>query len=59
MKLFNSIQLTLLFALMPFLCQWVQGANFYAHSIVFWVLVLGYVASFGGIVYAVHTSFDD
>lgn len=58
MKIFNSIQLTLLFSCYPFICQWVHGSNFYAHMILFWVLVLGYVASFCGMTYVVYNSMD-
>lgn len=59
MKFFNSIQLTLLFCVFPYGIQWVYNSNFYGSSVLFWILVLGYIASFFGIVYAVYSSFDD
>lgn len=54
MRIFNSIQLTVLFAIYPFVANWVKDAAFYGHTVLFWVLVVGYVFSFWGIAYAVH-----
>lgn len=53
MRLFNAFQLVLGFALFPFGIQWVKDATFYAHDMIFWVLCVSYVVSFGMMVYAV------
>lgn len=58
LKIFNSIQLVSLFAAMPFITQWVKDANFYAHNILFWVLIIGYLISFGVFVSIVSDSLD-
>ena len=54
MRFFNSIQITVLFAIYPFITNWVRTAEFYGHLVMFWVLVVGYVFSFWGIAYAGH-----
>lgn len=58
MRLFNSIQLTVLFCIYPFICQWVKSTSFYAHNILFWILVIGYVLSFIGMAYAVYEALE-
>ena len=57
MRGFNSVQIVLLFALMPFLMSWVLSATFYAHTVVFWIMVVAYVISFFSMVYAVYDTF--
>ena len=58
MKLFNSIQLVVLFMIYPFVLQWVLGAAFYGSLVLFWALVVGYVFSAWGMIFAVYESFD-
>jgi hypothetical protein len=36
-KGFNALQLTVLFAVWPFLCQWVKTAEFAMSGAVFWI----------------------
>lgn len=50
MFMFNAFQLVLLFAAGPFLITYVKDATFYAHSVLFWVLLVGYVIGFGALV---------
>lgn len=47
MFLFNAIQITALFALLPFAVQWVSEATFKGAGAAFWVLIAGYLVSFG------------
>lgn len=47
MRLFNSFQITVLFALLPFIIQWVSEASFRGHNAAFWALVVTYVVAFG------------
>lgn len=54
MRIFNSIQLTVLFCIYPFVTQWVHKASFYGHNVLFWILCVGYVFSFWGMAYAVY-----
>jgi hypothetical protein len=49
MALFNGLQMVLLFAAGPFLITYVKDASFYAHTPLFWVLVVGYLIGFGGL----------
>jgi hypothetical protein len=58
LKWFNSFQLTTLFAAAPFGIEWVKGAEFYGHSVLFWVLIVAYVVGFFAMTYAVQESFD-
>lgn len=37
MKIFNSFQITVLFAILPFIIQWCSEATFKGHSAAFWV----------------------
>lgn len=53
MRIFNAVQIVVLYSLYPFLVQWLYTADFYAVKAAFWVALLGYIASFGGMVYAV------
>jgi hypothetical protein len=50
MKHFNAFQLVGLFAAGPFLVQFVSNADFYAHMVLFWVLLVGYIVGFGSLV---------
>ena len=54
MRTFNSIQITVLFAIYPFVANWVRTAEFYGHAVLFWVLVVGYVFSFAAMAFAVY-----
>jgi hypothetical protein len=58
MKAFNALQVTALFASWPFLCQWVKDAEFYANTIVFWIMVVTYGVGFILMVMSVFSSFD-
>jgi len=58
MKLFNSIQLVVLFMIYPFVLQWVLGCIFYGATVLFWALVIGYIFSGIGMVVAVYESFE-
>jgi len=58
MRVFNSIQITVLFCLYPFVTQWVMNAGFYGQHVLFWILCVGYVFSFGGMAYAVHEALE-
>ena len=49
MAMFNAFQLVSLFAAGPFLITYVKGADFYAHMVLFWVLVIGYIIGFGAL----------
>lgn len=50
MEIFNAFQLVLLFAAGPFLITFTKDAVFYAHSVLFWVLLVGYIIGFAGMV---------
>ena len=54
MRVFNSIQITVLFCIYPFVAMWVKDTTFYGHNVLFWVLVVGYVFSFWAMCYAVY-----
>lgn len=58
MRYFNAFQLMLLFAAMPFLITYVKDANFYAHLVLFWVLIVAYVVGFGSLVQLVGDNID-
>lgn len=47
MFLFNAFQITILFAVLPFMVQWVSEAQFKGHGAAFRALVIAYVVSFG------------
>ncbi len=47
MKVFNSFQITVLFAVLPFIIQWTSEAQFKGHDAAFWALIVAYVISFG------------
>lgn len=53
MILFNAFQLVLLFATGPFIITYVNGAEFYAHHVLFWVLLASYIVGFAGMVASV------
>ena len=54
MKGFNSLQLTVLFAAWPFLCEWVKTATFAMSGPLFWIMCIAYVIGFVGMVMAVY-----
>lgn len=47
MRVFNGFQLMLLFSASPWLITYVKDAPFYAHTVLFWVLIVGYIVGFG------------
>jgi hypothetical protein len=47
MRYFNGFQLMTLFAAGPFLITYTHGADFYAHHVLMWVLMAGYIIGFG------------
>lgn len=47
MFLFNAVQITVLFSIMPFAIQWVSEASFRGAGAAFWVLIAAYLVSFG------------
>lgn len=47
MFLFNAIQITVVFSLMPFFIQWVSDATFKGAGAAFWILIATYVVGFG------------
>lgn len=49
MAIFNAFQLMCAFAAAPFLITYVKGADFYAHMVLFWVLIVGYIVGFGAL----------
>jgi len=53
MKLFNAFQLICFFALSPLLIQYTHTAEFYAHNVAFWVLLIAYLWGFAGLVFCV------
>lgn len=57
-KAFNSFQLTLLFAGAPWFIEWVNNSTFTGSSVLFWVLIVGYVIGFFGMCVAVYGSVD-
>jgi hypothetical protein len=59
MKVFNALQLTTLFAAWPFLTQMVLDAKFYAHTVLFWIMTVAYVAGFILMCMSVFSSLDD
>jgi len=58
MAIFNAFQLVLLFAAGPFLITYVKDAVFYAHTVLFWVLIVGYIVGFGSMVNLVSDNLD-
>jgi hypothetical protein len=57
MRLFNSIQLAILFCIYPYILTWVLSAAFYGATVLFWVGVVGYFFSFACIVKSIYNSF--
>ena len=55
---FNAFQLVLLFAAGPFVITYVKDAEFYAHGVLFWVLIVGYIIGFGSITSCVADRLD-
>mgnify|MGYP001169989469 CR=1 FL=1 len=49
MKIFNAFQLMSLFAAAPFLITYAKDASFYAHGVLTWVLIGGYIVGFGAL----------
>lgn len=58
MALFNAFQLVFLFAAGPFLITYVKDASFYAHNVLFWVMIAGYIIGFGGLTATVAENLD-
>lgn len=58
MKYFNAFQLMGLFSAGPFLIQWVHTADFYAHNVLVWVLIAGYIVGFGSLTILVGENLD-
>lgn len=50
MIFFNAFQLVMLFAAGPFLITYVKDASFYAHNVLFWVLLVSYVVGFAAMI---------
>ena len=49
MRYFNAFQLMSLFAAGPFIIQYTHTAEFYAHQVMAWVLIAGYIVGFGSL----------
>jgi len=49
MRYFNSFQLMFLFAAAPFLIQYTHNSDFYAHNVLMWVLIGGYILGFSAL----------
>ena len=58
-KVFNSFQITVLFAASPFILEWVRNAEFYAANVVFWVGCAAYVVFMGIMTAVVANSVDE
>lgn len=58
-KGFNALQLTTLFAAFPWLMEMVKSADFYAHNVLFWIMIVAYVIGFIGMVCAVFSTMDN
>lgn len=48
-----------LFAAAPFLITYTKDADFYAHLVLFWVLIAGYVVGFGALTTLVGDNIKD
>lgn len=59
MSFFNAFQLVAFFAVGPFIITYVKGVDFYAHIVLFWVLVLAYLAGFSAITFTVAEKLED
>lgn len=53
---FNSFQITLLFAVAPFAIQYTKTADFYGAATLFWVLLIGYLVGFFGMCVCVYST---
>lgn len=49
MKVFNAFQLMTLFAAGPFLITYCKDGTFYAHGVLTWILIAGYLIGFGAL----------
>lgn len=58
MAIFNGFQLMFLFAAAPFGITYLRNADFYAHMVLFWVLIAGYVIGFGALTVLVAENLD-
>ncbi len=58
MRTFNAVQMVVLFALWPFLAQWINDASFIASGIVFWIMIIAYLIGFIGLIIAVRIAID-
>lgn len=59
MRLFNAFQLILVFAGAPFGIEYVRNAEFYAHNVLFWVLIVAYLWAFGLLTMVVADNLKD
>lgn len=58
MAYFNGFQLVLGFSAAPFLITYVKDATFYAHSVLFWVLIVAYIVGFAAFVGLIGDKFS-
>lgn len=58
MEYFNAFQLVSLFAAGPFLITYVHQNDFYAHNVLMWVLIAGYVVGFGSLTALLGREFE-
>ena len=58
MRLFNAVQVTVLFAVFPFLVAWVGQQEFRGSTAVLYATGAAYVVSFGCMVASVYTALD-
>ncbi len=58
LRAFNAFQLVLLFSVFPFIIEWVHTSKFYGHTALFWVLIVGYIVGFIGMVICVFDTLD-
>ena len=58
MRYFNAFQLMSAFAAAPFLITYVHTNDFYAHNVLMWVLVAGYIVGFGSLTALVGENID-
>ena len=59
MKLFNSIQIAVLFSAMPWVVNWLANAEFRHAGPLFWVAVMAYVIQFILVTAAIYKATKD
>lgn len=59
MKLFNSFQLVIMYAALPFVISWLDGAGFRWAGAAFWSTIVIYIVASGFMVGAVYKAFED